>query len=121
MKFYETLDAQREIKKWKKKLKASGFRDIERSEMELSSYSFEVAQKYNRETVDYYAKCSEFLHNHTFPTKLDEFIWSEHADGRSLRDISSKLESHDIYPPLKKDAIRGHIVRLEAIMLKKAV
>jgi hypothetical protein len=121
MKFFETKEFQKLNRQWKKKLKASGFKDIERNEHRLSMYSYEVFDAYDPLTEDYYNKALNFLQSHTFQSDLDRFIWSLHANGRSVREISSELESSTIYGPLSKSSVHERITKLEAQMLKRAV
>lgn len=104
-----------------RKLKASGFRDIERSEDQLRSYSYEVVRMYDPFVASYFDKALSFLNSHTFETDLDRFVWQLHSEGHSCREISSILEKSKSHRPLSKSGVLGRIRALEDIMLKTAV
>jgi hypothetical protein len=120
MKYWETDKFKKEKKKWYKRLKSSGFKDIELGEDELVRYSFHLTDAYRSGTYDYYLKANEFLASFKFQTKLDQFIWSLHSEGNSCRQISTQLSKHPIFPDASHEFVRTKIASLEAIMLKKA-
>jgi hypothetical protein len=105
MKFYESKEFIKLNRQWRKKLRASSFKDIERSETQLSVYSYQVYDNYDPAVEDYYSKAQEFLNSYQFSTQLDQFIWQLHSEGKSYREISFCLEESKAYPPLKKDAV----------------
>lgn len=121
MKYWESEEFKALNKRWKKKLKASGFKEIELGDDELVRYSYHLTQAYREGTADYYLKASEFLLTHTFKNKTDRLIWSLHADGRSCRQISSELAKRTAHPKLGHTAVHGRICAIEALMLETAV
>lgn len=121
MKYYETKEFLKLQRIWKKKLKASEFKDIERNEHQLSMYSYQVFQSYSPFIQDYYSKALDFLHTFSFNSDLDRFIWSNHAAGLSCRDISTLLKASTTYLPLEKTAVHDRIRAIEALMLKEPV
>lgn len=117
MKYWETSEFKSLNKQWKKKLKASGFKDVELSEDELSRYSYQLTQAYREGTADYYLKASDFLQTHTFKDKTDRLIWSLHAEGQSCRQISAVLAKRTAHPSLNKSRIHARLCAIESIML----
>lgn len=82
--------------KWYKKLKDTGFEDIEQDETYLkvwSSYFFKV--NYNATLFeakeDYYRMAGYFLNEHKFESEYDRLVWSMHADGLGIREIAKRL------------------------------
>jgi hypothetical protein len=119
MKFYESEEFKTLNRSWKKKLKASGFKDIEISEDELVRHSFHLTQAYVSGTYDYYLAAQEFLLQHKFKTELDRKIWEWHCEGRSCRYIASKLRRQSIFPHLNHNTIASRIRSIESNMLEK--
>lgn len=121
MKFFETAEFKRLNKQWRKRLKRSGFKDIERSESQLSSYSYEIFRNYSPFIEDYYAKTLNFLNSYKFECETDRFIWKLYCDGCSYRQISTELERSTTHRPLKHAAIGERIKALESLMLNSTV
>jgi len=65
---------------------------------------FEARQKY-------YDNAQKFLLIHNFSTEIEREVWELHADGKSLREISSKLDKR-----VSKDGALKIIRNLLAIM-----
>lgn len=97
-------DLQRQ---WYKKLKKSGFDDIEKDEDNLKSWSSdffrrhktdhkEYHREYNEDKFkaheEYYRMAEEFLTNYHFENSTDRFIWSQHAEAVSIREIVRMLK-----------------------------
>lgn len=85
-------------KVWYKKLKKSGFEDIEQADGKLKewhSFKFAVA---GQNAVQIYAKTKfydsarEMLTKHTFETTQDRKIWALYSEGESARGIAKKLK-----------------------------
>lgn len=119
MKFYETVEFKKINRKWKKKLKASGFKDIESNEFTLQHFSYEIAYKHNTFTLDYYSKCDSFLLTHTFPNQIDKLIWQMHADGKSVRQIEAYLLLNGI-SEISYRTVHNKIKAIEAVMLQRS-
>lgn len=82
---------------WYRKLRESGFKDIERKnqddwlkdEVHTSTIINAYLSKPQREA--YYEKACEFMHEFEFESELDKMIWECHCEGMSIRDIALKL------------------------------
>lgn len=107
-------------KQWYKKLKKSGFNDIEDTNSPneflntwdslyfLTHYSpgqFEAKQKY-------FTLARQFLEAHVFDTSKEKLIWSLYAEGMSIRGIARKLK-------LTKYSAHKIVKGLEGVMLGK--
>lgn len=104
--------------KWYKKLKASGFEDIEEQDSPqemlkqwhslyfLSRYEVSEFQAKQR----YFELASQFLHTHVFETSYEKAIWRDYSKGLSARAIARHLE-------VRSEKINRVIKRLERIML----
>lgn len=90
---------------WYKKLKKSGFEDIEQDNGLLKSWEShrvlkESAKGHSVSTIlqrvesktTYFRLAGQFLYDHTFETDLDRIIWTKHAEGMSKRAISQTLK-----------------------------
>lgn len=85
-------------KAWYKKLKKSGFEDIEQADGRLKdwhSFRFAVA---GQNPVQMYAKtrfydaAREMLTKYTFATAQDRKIWALYSEGESARGIARQLK-----------------------------
>jgi hypothetical protein len=115
-------DLQALQKIWYKKLRDSGFEDIE----DVSSpqrflktwHSTYFFNRYTPETYEhkemYYRMCSHFLHEYAFPTDRLKEIWKMHTEGMSLRSMSFLLKKRRIY--LNKDKLNKIISNLVEVM-----
>jgi hypothetical protein len=107
--------------KYYKKLKDSGFKDIEHGTDLINSgvpYLIRVAENKTTaysETAEYYYMCQCFLHEHTFDTTLEKVIWEYYTEGLSYRQIESTLLKVKI-KNYKRDKIWRIIKRLESLM-----
>lgn len=95
----EKTDLVKQQKIWYKKLKDSGFEDIESSEDSLKSYSnrtFNLTDKNQHGgwqfKAEYYRMASHLLHDHEFKNERQKYIWELHTNGISVRDISRLLK-----------------------------
>ena len=84
---------------WYKKLKKSGFEDIENSKGDLKKYESATWNRNTKHTTeervesrkakaDYYRIAGQFLHDYLFETALDKKIWTLHSIGKSYRVIA---------------------------------
>lgn len=85
--------SQREV--WYKKLKRSGFEDIEMNETQLKRYSTDfntitVVRTYEAKT-EYYSMARRFLNSHQFETPRERIIWEYHSNAISCRNIAKIL------------------------------
>lgn len=85
-------------KVWYKKLKKSGFEDIEQSDGKLKEWhSFKFAVG-GQNAIQIYAKTKfydaarEMLTKHTFATARERKIWALYSEGESARGIAKKLK-----------------------------
>lgn len=107
---------------WYKKLKDSGFNDIEDTnspkEFLKTWHSSYFISRYTTESFErkesYYRLCSHFLWDYSFQSNLEREIWRLHSEGMSLRDIAKSLRSQRI--KLNKDNVNKIIVKLVQIM-----
>lgn len=102
---------QRLKAEWYKKLKDSGFEDIEDTnsprELLKSWHSTYFFRKYTPEMFaqrqEYYEKAGRFLATHPFQYQIHKEIWQMHTEGLSIRTISASLK--DSGTPMHKDAV----------------
>jgi hypothetical protein len=101
---------------WYKKLRDSGFEDIEKSdgslkdEVDLRTRKKALHDQENRLT--YYRMASAFLHEHPFKDDIERAIWEAHSEGLSVRRIAAltKIDRNFVYLVIKE---------IRAIMRKK--
>lgn len=116
---YRKLQAE-----WDRKLKKSGFEDIEQrngefknrvtsngSPSRLDPATFEAWQTY-------YRLAGQFLHEHQFDSPIERQIWELHADGLSAHKIAVILKKQRIRKK-SHDTISIIIRRLADEMVKK--
>lgn len=93
---------------WDKKLKDSGFVDIEHADGSINSgvpRSLAWKDDHLRQIVqDYYTMAYHFLNSHPFECELDKVIWQYHTDGLSVRKIVKVLA--EVLPKEKTNKIR---------------
>lgn len=113
---------------WYKKLKESGFDDVEQDEDNLKEWtssklyrgqnngaSFEHIQVTRSSREEYYRLAGYFLYDHEFKTPLEKEIWTYHSDGKSLREIASILREQKV--KIYKDKVHIIIKALTRQML----
>lgn len=89
-------------KEWDKKLKASGFEDIEplndngsRNTPFLKQHSIRFAERYNPGTEEYYRLAGQYLHDPVEAETLTEFerwLWEAHAEGIPTREMEKRWQ-----------------------------
>lgn len=89
---------------WDKKLKESGFEDIENGlgHLKLWSRSFGVHHPDSARVEaaqEYYSMAGKFLHDYEFTSEMQKTIWEYHANGLSIRDIVKVLGKAKIINP----------------------
>lgn len=103
----KTLRALR--REWDKKLKESGFEDIEDREspreMLKSWHSTKFFYRFDEDRFlarkDYFELATQFLGTHRFESEIDREVWRLHTEGESLRKIANHLTSQG--SPMSKD------------------
>ncbi len=93
-------------KEWAKKLKKSGFEDIETSDGNLRVYdSYKLFQSGPRHCMtpdwiaakeSYYRSAEHFLNRHVFNSPVERKIWALHSEGVSIRNILKVVKSKSI-------------------------
>ena len=107
------MSSQAEYKKlrklWYKKLKESGFVDVEYFGTRSKDDWFvngTLNQKFRQTHLEqhslkgkqeYYQMASDFLNAHRFDAEIDKAIWNYHAEGISIRKIAKILNSLRLY------------------------
>lgn len=89
--------------KWYKKLKSSGFNDVEQDESRLRQSSNTELHKrglyddpLRREArQEYYRLAGQFLHDYEFEDNKEKVIWEMHSDGTSIQDIVVAMKSRN--------------------------
>lgn len=110
-------------KVWYKKLRASGFEDIETPSGMLASYGQEAlgyrptAEKM-QDAEQYYYLVNCFLNEHQFDSERDAVIWFYYANGISYRNIAELINDACGYK-IKKSAVAYIVKRLKNQMFKK--
>lgn len=99
--FWSSKDFKKLNAKWAKKLKESGFEDIEQDETHLNFWNgSRLATLYTDEQFqarqEYYRIAGQFLHEYKFDSDLDRTIWEMHANGSSIRNITTYLKAKKI-------------------------
>ena len=113
---------------WYKKLADSGFQEIEANnggQLKWSSSS-QSARNLARTSLvsqdnkrQYYRLAGFFLHEYAFDSQTDKFIWSKHAEGVSVRNISALLKSMGMKTYTSSASVCRIIDRLKKEMFKK--
>jgi hypothetical protein len=94
------VDLNKLKKIWYKKLKKSGFEDIERDEYSLKyTTSNALFSKHGRIRTgthvmiqEYYYMAEHFLNSYTFASERDRVIWNYHTNGLSNDNIAKTLK-----------------------------
>lgn len=119
---------------WYKKLKKSGFNDIETFDGRLSHYissdfypshythdlvstesKIELEHTIREARTTYYQLASQFLHDHKFKNKYEMTIWELHSEGMSHKSISLTVSNSKKLYTLKN--VRTIIESLRRVML----
>lgn len=116
---------------WYKKLKESGFNEIEQDEDRLKNWTSSRILKgknignawadiqVSREArEEYYRLAGQFLYEYKFKSALEKKIWTLHSTGMSFREIAKELRSTKF--KCTKDTINRAIKPLAEEMLKIA-
>lgn len=101
-------------KKWYKKLKESGFLDIEDADENLRSSASRFSYLYSpsefKAIEEYYQIAQSLLHTDYLPIGRDREIWRHHADGLTVREIAKIMSiNKDTVNRVINDIKRRHI------------
>lgn len=91
---------QQQTKEWYRKLKKSGFDDIEQDEFYLKKWSnrFENLASSNdpdhwyKPKQEYYYYAEHFLNEYEFTSPVQRIIWEYHVNGISMRNTAKLLK-----------------------------
>lgn len=97
------------LQHWDAKLAASGFQDIEYRDFsdlssalpvfKVSGSSSSLRKTYNIETEQYYSNARTYYNHGTFESAFDRFVWFNHAEGASLRQVQKLLQGQRLQKP----------------------
>jgi hypothetical protein len=114
-KFYQTDSFKILDKEWKRRLKESGFVDIESSSYSKHNSILKSVFTVNLRFIVYNRKCRDFLNSGVLTDPVDIFILEKHCEGNSNRSIEFLLGESSL-KPLKHTAIDSRLINI----LKKA-
>lgn len=118
------MDLKKLKAEWYAKLKAEGFNDIEYEGGDLlkgGSSRIDVSDHAGgpwEHKAEYYRLAYHFLHEYDFKTELDKTIWTYHAEGISVRNISWTLQKVGI-KKMSRHPVWQVVNRLQTEMKKK--
>jgi len=111
----EPAEYQRLKAVWDKKLKKSGFVDIESENGMLKRWSIKFILDAKRPSVlyrdEYYRYASHYLFEYKFKCRQDKQIWRFHTEGYSLRETAAKMG-------LKFDQVRRVVDKVKASLFE---
>lgn len=110
-KFFETTEFQKLQKEWDKKLKASGFTDIQSESEKTGDYITKQVIKVNKSFVAYNQQCLAYLHSGKIEDKTDLFIFESHCNGLSSYEITDLLPMKG-FKPLDRRTVDRRILRI---------
>lgn len=81
---------------WYRKLRESGFRDVERADGSIAdshrlTWALGMGPLILQARSEYFSAAASYLAEATFPTQTERRIWAMHADGVTIREIASKV------------------------------
>ncbi len=84
-------------KKWDAKLVKSGLENIEQEDGNLKKWSNSLYKNESNPVViqakeEYYRLAAQMLHDYPFKNGVERYIWEQHSEGLSIRDIVKKLK-----------------------------
>jgi hypothetical protein len=103
---------------WYKKLKDSGFKDIEYKDGSINPAHLRRQQKhpvYREAIEEYYYMCYHFLHEYKFADEIEKVIWEYHTEGIGVRDIADTLRKVKL-SKIKKSMVFYILKKLEQEM-----
>lgn len=120
-KYYETDSFKALSKEWEDKLNGTSsgpnkvFDDIEpvSDEYVVQPQIFKNNKVQSPTGLDYYEYCQMILREYNFERDVDQAIFEQHAEGKSVREIEDYLKRND-FKPLKKTTIQEIIDRIKS-------
>jgi hypothetical protein len=92
-KYWETPEFKELDKDWNKKLKDSGFNDLE-SEFDRKNRTVSKQQvTVDHDRIRYFARCVEYLYKNKWKSPTDRFIFERHCVGDSNYQIAKQLKA----------------------------
>lgn len=116
-------------REWNKRLKDSGFKDIEQPDGRLKrwdSHYFQLqfsqnhqglTKEYQESKIAYYRMAGYFLNDYKFQDEVEKLIWNMHSEGVGQRAIIKELKHRGLRGHF--DYVGGTIRRLAAEMKKR--
>lgn len=100
-------------KQWYKKLKDTGFEDIEQDEEKLKNRTaLQNLSKYEPITAaakeEYYRLAGQFLYEYEFSNDRERVIWELHSDGNSIEKIvlNMNVRGYKVYKRLVHETLQ---------------
>lgn len=106
---------------WNKKLKESGFEDIEQPDGKLKLWHSHYFGKALTDPItakakeEYYTMAAEFLDTYSFASPEEKHIWEMHASGKTVSEIYRHLKDTD--RKMYRDGIIKLVKRLADTMV----
>lgn len=87
---------------WDKKLKESGFEDIEQADGNLKIWHSTIFKNKfykprSEAKIEYYRLAGQLLWSYTFKSKNERDVWALHCEGFSRRQIQTKLKLKEFF------------------------
>ncbi len=104
--------------KWKKKLKESGFKDIENDHGDFTDHgsAHDLRQRkigfragYMEAIRDYYMWAEDMANHGRFKSAVDRKIWKMHSDGSTSREIAAAVPYDNTWISRKIKKIRAYL------------
>lgn len=81
---------------WYRRLRESGFRDIEHRDGSLAdrnrlAYALALGPVVRQANAEYYDDAAAYLAVAVFPTALEQRVWELHVDGMTVREIARRV------------------------------
>lgn len=113
MKFHKAQGFKKLQAEWYKKLKNSGFKDIESKNESKKDRIRPQEFTVDHAKIEYFQRCEEYLGQNQISDSLDLFIFQNHCDGKSNRTISEILPQY-AFEALTPRAVDKRLQRLLA-------
>jgi hypothetical protein len=113
-KYFETKEFKDLNKDWEKKLKKSGFDDIETKHDKETGYVHKQEFKVEHSYVVYFEKCGTYLRSGKVKDAIDAFILEKHCEGVSNHEISNQLRQYK-FRPLTHQAVALRLIKILSV------
>lgn len=101
-KFYETSDFKKLNSQWNKKLKDSGFVDIETPLATKNSTVDKQIFAIDPQAIAYISNCERYLRSGQLTDKHDLFIFERHCQGLTQQEIFEEMQTTNLKPLARK-------------------